>query len=163
KSGWLDATFVEQGLFGAALLRPEQLFGLTGLDNISHALFWSLGINITLYVAVSLMRSPTAQEARQARLLVAVLTRDRAEPATFWRGSAEVRDLIPLVSRFLGGARTRELFERYANERGVIGVAQLRGDAGLVHFAETQLAGAIGSASARVMVASVVKEEPLGL
>jgi signal transduction histidine kinase len=32
-----------------------------------------------------------------------------------------------------------------------------------VHFAETLLAGAIGSASARVMVASVVKEEPLGL
>jgi signal transduction histidine kinase len=32
-----------------------------------------------------------------------------------------------------------------------------------VQFAETQLAGAIGSASARVMVASVVKEEPLGL
>ncbi|MDX9698148.1 MAG: sensor histidine kinase [Rhodocyclaceae bacterium] len=163
KSGWLDATFVEQGLFGAALLRPEQLFGLTGLDNISHALFWSLGINITLYVAVSLMRSPTAQEASQASLFVDVFKRDRAAPATFWRGSAEVRDLIPLVSRFLGGARTRELFERYANERGVIGVAQLRGDAGLVHFAETQLAGAIGSASARVMVASVVKEEPLGL
>jgi hypothetical protein len=32
-----------------------------------------------------------------------------------------------------------------------------------VNFAENQLAGAIGSASARVMVASVVKEEPLGL
>ncbi len=32
-----------------------------------------------------------------------------------------------------------------------------------MHFAETLLAGAIGSASARVMVASVVKEEPLGL
>jgi signal transduction histidine kinase len=39
----------------------------------------------------------------------------------------------------------------------------LQADAGLVHFAETTLAGAIGSASARVMVASVVKEEPLGL
>ena len=33
----------------------------------------------------------------------------------------------------------------------------------LVTYAETLLAGAIGSASARVMVASVVKEEPLGL
>jgi signal transduction histidine kinase len=32
-----------------------------------------------------------------------------------------------------------------------------------VSFAETLLAGAIGSASARVMVASVVTEEPLGI
>jgi signal transduction histidine kinase len=45
----------------------------------------------------------------------------------------------------------------------VIGVEELTADAGLVHFAETLLAGAIGSASARVMVSSVVKEEPLGL
>jgi signal transduction histidine kinase len=43
------------------------------------------------------------------------------------------------------------------------GIAQLPADARLVQFAETQLAGAIGSASARVMVASAVDEEPLGL
>jgi len=44
-------------------------------------------------------------------------------------------------------------------------MADLNGqaDAALVQFAETQLAGAIGSASARVMVASVVEEEPLDL
>ena len=36
-------------------------------------------------------------------------------------------------------------------------------DPTLVIYAEKLLAGAIGSASARVMVASVVKEEPLGL
>jgi signal transduction histidine kinase len=42
-------------------------------------------------------------------------------------------------------------------------VADLQADAGTVHYAETLLAGAIGSASARAMVASVVKEEPLGL
>jgi signal transduction histidine kinase len=39
----------------------------------------------------------------------------------------------------------------------------LQPDAQLVQFVETQLAGAIGSASARVMVASVVQEESLGL
>ena len=34
-------------------------------------------------------------------------------------------------------------------------------DAELVHYVEVQLAGAIGAASARVMVASVAKEEAL--
>ena len=36
-------------------------------------------------------------------------------------------------------------------------------DAGLVQFAETELAGAIGGASARIMVASVVKEDALSV
>lgn len=162
KSGWLDPGFIEHGLFGVELLKPEQLFGITGFDNITHALFWSLLFNIAAYVGVSLWRAPSAQEASQATLFVDVFKRGRAEASTFWRGSANVQDLISLVSRFLGVARTRQMFGRYARSRGFASIEELRGDAGLVHFAETQLAGAIGSASARVMVASVVQEEPLG-
>ena len=41
KSGWIDASFVLHGPFGIALLRPEALLGLTGMDNLTHALFWS--------------------------------------------------------------------------------------------------------------------------
>lgn len=163
KSGWIDPGIVEHGFLGIELLRPEQLFGLTGLDNISHALFWSLAANIGLYVAVSIMRVPTGQEASQATLFVDVFKREHAAPATFWRGSAKVQDLLPLVSRFLGAAKTRQMFNDYARERGVAGIEQIKADAALVQFAETQLAGAIGSASAHVMVSSVVQEEPLGL
>ena len=163
KSGWLDPGFLEHGAFGFALLKPEALFGLSGLDNISHALFWSLGINLLSYVCVSLMRAPTGQEASQATLFVDVFKRDKGAAETLWRGSAHVDDLLQLVSRFLGTERTRQLFGRHARERGVSGVEHMRADAALVHFAETQLAGAIGSASARVMVSSVVQEEPLGL
>lgn len=163
KSGWLDADFLVYGLFGFELLKPEALFGLVGLDNISHALFWSLTANIGCYVLVSLLRAPTGQEASQATLFVDVFERERAVPATLWRGSAHMRDLLPLVSRFLGAAKTQRLFSNYAHERGLAGIEQLNADAGLVHFAETQLAGAIGSASAHVMVSSVVQEEPLGL
>ena len=39
----------------------------------------------------------------------------------------------------------------------------IQADAQLVQFVERELAGAIGGASARVMVASVVQEEPLDL
>jgi signal transduction histidine kinase len=42
-------------------------------------------------------------------------------------------------------------------------IEQIPADAQLVQFVETQLAGAIGSASARVMVATAVEEEALGL
>jgi len=163
KSGWLDPGFLEHGLFGFAFLRPEKLFGLDGLDNISHALFWSLSANVGSYLLVSLLRAPTGQEATQATLFVDVFRRGHASPATFWRGSANVQDLVPLVARFLGLGRAERAFADYARERGAAGIAQLPPDAGLVQFAETQLAGAIGSASARVMVSSVVQEEALGL
>jgi signal transduction histidine kinase len=164
KSGWLPADFMSAGLFGIELLRPQQLFGLTGLDEIGHCLLWSLLANIGSYVGVSLIRAPDAREARQAGLFVDAL---RIEDAGVWRGgasgtAAQVTELQALAGRFLGPHRARMAFDQYARDRGV-GVARLTADADLVRFAESQLAGAIGSASARVMVASVVEEEPLGL
>jgi Na+/proline symporter/nitrogen-specific signal transduction histidine kinase len=163
KSGWIDAAFIEHGLFGIELLRPYQLFGLSGLDSITHALFWSLAANLGCYVAVSLMRPPTGQEASQATLFVDVFKRERAAPSTFWRGRAQVQDLLPLVARFLGATRTRQLFSEYARTHGFRSIEHIKADADLVQFAETQLAGTIGTSSAHVMVSSVVQEEPLGL
>jgi len=163
KSGWWQTSFVEQGPWGYALLRPEHLLGITGLDNLTHSLFWSLLANVGLFVAVSLARTPSAQETSQALLFVDVFDRTRAERPVFWRGRAEVADLLALTRRFLGEPRATRLFEQVACERGVAGIGNIVPDAQLVQFVETQLAGAIGSASARVMVSSVVTEEPLAM
>jgi Na+/proline symporter/nitrogen-specific signal transduction histidine kinase len=156
KSGWMDAGFVLRGPWGLALLRPEALFGLTGMDNLTHALFWSLLANVGLYTTVSLARPPQAAEASQALRFVDVFE-GAAHEGVFWRGRARVADLVALVGRFLGAARAQALFASQPQAPG--GTA----DPQLVQFAETQLAGAIGSASARVMVASVVEEEALAL
>jgi signal transduction histidine kinase len=51
----------------------------------------------------------------------------------------------------------------YARRANLPSVEQIRPDNALVGFSENLLAGAIGASSARVMVASVVKEEPLGM
>ena len=163
KSGWLSEAFLQGGLFGLEVLRPQELFGIVGLDPIAHSLFWSLSVNIGAYLCVSLWRRPNAVEAGQAMLFVDVFRQSRPAGGDFWRGSARVGDLLPLIGRFIGRDRARHAFADYARMRGVAGVEALQADAGLVHFAETTLAGAIGAASARVMVASVVKEEPLGL
>jgi len=159
KSGWLPVGFMSEGLFGIPALQPQALFGLTGFDEITHCMIWSLVGNVGAYVGVSLMREPDAREAQQATLFVS----GNAANLPVWRGSAGVTDLLPLTARFLGPEKAEEAFRRYAQRRGVAGIDALKPDAGLVHFAETLLAGAIGSASARVMVASVVEEEPLGL
>jgi Na+/proline symporter/nitrogen-specific signal transduction histidine kinase len=165
KSGWLPSDFLREGLFGLELLRPQQLLGLSGLDEISHSLFWSLLVNLGLYLGVSLTGRPSVEETRQATAFVDVFrhTVSSAGGSRTWRGSAQVQDLLPLIGRFLGPMRAQEAFLTYARARGQATVAELKADAELVHYAETLLAGAIGGASARAMVASVVKEEPLSL
>ena len=164
KSGWLPITFISHGLFGTDLLRPQQLFGLYGLDDITHCLFWSMLANIGCYIGVSLMKGPGAAEHSQATVFVDALNHPAVTTGSrFWRGSASVNDLQQLLGRFLGPERAQEAFTAYARGRGAKSVEALAADANLVHYAESLLAGAIGSASARVMVASVVEEEPLGL
>jgi signal transduction histidine kinase/Na+/proline symporter len=163
KAGWWHTRFIADGPFGIAALRPEQLLGLAGLDPLTHALFWSLLCNAGLYVAVSLARMPTAQEASQALLFVDVDRGSAQARPVFWRGRAQLADLQALAARFLGPARAQRLFESYAGQQGAASVAAIAPDARLVQHVETQLAGAIGSASARVMVASVVEEEALAL
>lgn len=166
KSGWLSADFLTHGLFGLELLRPQQLFGLTGMDEISHCLFWSFFANIGAYVGVSLMRPPSAAEASQATLFVDALNHTRPVGASLWRGRAEVSDLLALVGRFLGPQRAETAFAAYARRHGGMNAQSFKtmeADAELVQYAESLLAGAIGSASARAMVASVAKEEPLSL
>ena len=163
KSGWLDDGFLHHGLFGWAWLKPEAFLGLQGLDNLTHSLFWSMLLNIGAYVGVSLWRVPSAAETSQALLFVDVFHRTEGARPVFWQGRAQVHELQALVGRFLGAQRSQRLFEAYARERGAPSVQRIPADARLVQFVETQLAGAIGSASARVMVASAVEEEALDL
>ncbi|MEO0003997.1 MAG: hypothetical protein RLZZ22_1689, partial [Pseudomonadota bacterium] len=166
KSGWMADGFLRAGPWGLDWLRPEALLGLTDFDPLTHALFWSLLCNAGLYVGVSLWRRPSVAEASQALLFVDVFERSGQLQPVFWRGQASVASLLALAERFLGPERARELFERHAREQGRSDLNRLdplQADAELVHFVETQLTGAIGSASARVMVASVVEEEALAL
>src|SRR5258708_4010420 len=163
RSGWLPISLLEQGPFGIELLRPLQLFGLSGLDQITHAMIWSMIANIGSYVAVSLSVAQSADEHRQASLFVDVFKQTgETGGARFWRGTASVPDLYNLLARVFGAASADNTFAEFASAKGLRWPGDpLVADAELVHFVEVQLAGAIGAASARVMVASVVKEEAL--
>jgi Na+/proline symporter/nitrogen-specific signal transduction histidine kinase len=163
RSGWLKADLLNNGPWGLVWLKPEAFLGLGGLDSLTHALFWSLLANVGAYVGVSLWRAPSARETSQALLFVDVFHRKDDRRPVFWQGSAKVSALLPLAGRFLGAEQAQRQFELYAARVGVARVAQIPADAQLVQFVETLLTGAIGSASARVMVASVVEEEALDL
>ncbi len=164
RSGWIAETFIETGPFGLELLKPYALFGLDGFSSISHSLFWSLLLNIGAYILVSLWSRPRPIERIQATLFVDVFRPSSdAGLAPAWYGGVSVGDLHALTERFLGIERTREAFAEFARRRGRALEAAADADGDLVQYVERRLAGAIGAASARAMVASKVKGEGLGV
>jgi hypothetical protein len=164
RSGWFPLDLLEHGPFGIELLRPLALLGVTGLDQITHAMFWSMWANIGTYVLASLLFAPSADEHRQASLFVDVF-KHPSEPggARFWRGTASGPELHSLLARFLGAGGAEAALREHARTRAAGWSHEAGADAELVHFVEKQLAGVIGAASARIMVASVVKEEAMTL
>ncbi|SDI23138.1 diguanylate cyclase (GGDEF) domain-containing protein [Pseudomonas benzenivorans] len=159
RSGWLPMELLEQGPFGIALLRPQSLFGLGGLDEITHAMLWSMFANVGAYLAVSVLSEQSEIEQTQATLFVDVFKHDRgAERA--WRVSGSLPDLHALLTRFLGADKAREALTAYArSNHGEDWPREI--DAKLARYVEELLAGVIGAASARVMLASVVEVQLL--
>jgi Na+/proline symporter/signal transduction histidine kinase len=164
-SGWLPPGYLESGPFGLGFLRPYALFGLEGLDPISHSMFWSLLANLGGYVAVSSATKPSDLERRQARRFVDVFELDPrpgAEPS-LWRGDTPLDEVRDLLERFLGPERTEKAFDAWAESRGIDLRGRVTADAELVEYAEKLLAGTTGAASARVALASVAREQKLGV
>jgi Na+/proline symporter/nitrogen-specific signal transduction histidine kinase len=154
RSEWLPIGFLEHGPLGIELLKPLALFGVSGLDQITHAMIWSMVANVGAFVGVSLLHAPSVEEHRQAALFVDVFKRPAGAGARFRRGTASDAELFNLLARFVGLRAAGEAFAEHAR-RGA--------GTDLVHFVENQLAGVIGAASAHIMLASVVKEEVLTL
>ena len=160
KSGLIAASFVDHGLFGIDALKPYSLFGMTGLDPVVHSFFWSMLANFGSLIGLSLVIRQSPVERAQAALFVGDF--HGADAAQLWRRTAAMPDLRTLVGRFLGHRQAEAAFLERVRRRG-LDPEGIEADAEMVLYAERLLAGAIGSASARALVGSVVKEEPLGI
>ncbi len=158
RSGRLPESFLLDGPLGIGMLKPQALFWLEGLDPTSHALFWTMVINIGLFLAFSLCSSQSVVERSQAVQFVDVFKRTATGRHT-WQGRATVGEIKQLLARFIGRVRMENTFSEL--EKSLVQVLPDEGVASVevVAFAERQLAGTIGAASARIMLASVVREE----
>lgn len=162
--GILPATFVSEGPWHFALLKPYQLLGLEGFDPVVHAFFWSMCCNLSLFVLVSLGSRRTAQELYQAELFAnATRINPQAQRPVYWKGSVTVGDLEGLLANFLGAQKAHNIFAHYARQH------QLRLEPGqqapeaLVPLTERVLTGVVGAAGARFMMKSVVAMEEVGM
>ncbi len=132
----------------SSVLAQHGLFGLDGLDPFTAGLLLSLLVNIGGLVAVSLLPPPAAAERLQMSAFLGA--GGGAEPLT---SGATVAQLMATVGRFSGLARTRRAFDDYAVACGKPLVAHGPVDAGVLAHAEHLLAGAIGAASAQMVLA----------
>ena len=163
-TGLVPESFVEDGPFGVGLLAPYALFGLDGLDEVSHSMLWSMLVNVGLFVGLSLTGRREPAEHVQASAFVDAFTHvGGGADARFWRGSATVGELRVLLARFLGDDGTRAALASYAARTGADVSPDAAAEPELVQHVEALLAGAVGSAAARFIVGSVVEEEPLAV
>jgi Na+/proline symporter/nitrogen-specific signal transduction histidine kinase len=159
KSGWLPAHFLDHGPFNIEFLKPYQLFGLELFDPITHSVFWSMLVNIGVLVGISLIDRQSTMDRIQASLFVDVYR--HSGDTHLWKGKAMITELRDLLTRFIGLHQTERAFAAYASSHQVDFSKDIQADAELVEFAERLLSGAIGAASARVMVSSVVEGEEI--
>ncbi len=162
EAGLLSKSIMQEGLFGMSWLRPQSLFGLE-FSPVAHSLFWSLFFNITAYVAISAFTSQNSQERNQAELFVDIFKyADSYDEAVIWKGIAHKKNLEELLARFVGENKAKNLLNEFEQKnQGKLYADEAERNAKLVKYAEKILATAIGSTSARILVASVVQEEML--
>ena len=158
-----NANFVKDGLFGYPWLNPTHLFRLDYLTPESNAFLWSISFNTLTFVAFSLRTKGNYRERNYAEMFVNHENYGNLQEGGFiWKGEAYVADIKRLLSRFLGEQRTTRAL-RLFNKKYNISETEERADARLINFSEKLLTGSIGSASAKILLASVSKETPISL
>ncbi len=153
---------IDHGPWGIAMLRPQGLLGLDGLDPLVHALIWSLGINTLIFLFVSGLSEARPLERLQAALFVDVYRTDASGTARFAQGSATSEDMFVLAQRILGAVPARELFDTMARDQGRPGQLPIPDDAMVLRL-ERELSGSVGAASAHAMVGRIAGRQAVGM
>lgn len=157
-SGFFGRKILDDGLFGLGILRPQALFGFTDWAPLTHGVFWSLSINVVLFVLVSWLTRPAPIEKLQANVFVPSSLTQISPSYMLWRSRVTVEELLATIARYLGEERTRRSFENFAASRGLALEPKREADVHLLRYAEHLLASAIGAASSRLVLSLLLRK-----
>lgn len=144
-SGWLPPAFAESGPLGLTLFAPHALFGIGGMDHFTHGLVWSLLINVSSLIVLSVLPRRWTQATASGR------------PQS--GRSATITQVQALVARFAGLNRSERAFAEFFATDGKTVTADSQADPETLAFAERLLAGAIGAASARELITTAIGQD----
>ena len=156
-SGWFQDTLLTNGPFGIALLKPTELFGLTGLDIWSHSLFWSMLFNIGSYIICSILLTQNEQEREQVHKFIGVFGRNELHRRSERKRLSKpvtTEQFVSLMSKFIGEYEARRALVLFSQSRDIsrdeaVSEFELPN---LKLFTEKTLAGSVGGAAARAIV-----------
>lgn len=149
-----DVAWVTQGLWHIPWLTPTALLGLSGLDNISHGLFYSLLVNVGCFVLISLMKDQSVGEVLQADVFV-----NRKQVAL--ERHLSIEDQASLLHRFINKEEADALLVR-AKALGSELQLQARREE-LVDYTRLKLSGVLGSASTRMVMNAASRSQQVPL
>jgi Na+/proline symporter/nitrogen-specific signal transduction histidine kinase len=148
-----EAVFTD-GLFGLAWLRPHALFGTQAMDPITHALVWSLALNVLAFCLGSLFTFPGPVERLQGAAFVNVFE-GTVGPQRWARGRAEPEALLGMGQRILGEEVALSFFQAEARAQGKEGFLP-DPTPDFLDRLEARLSGSVGAATAHAMISQLV-------
>ncbi len=143
-----EASFIYQ-LANSEFFNIKSLFGITGLEKWTHAIFWSLLFNIVFFIGVSVFTRQSKEEEIQSYIFVESYDKAR-QPGL--AGSYNINDIENILSQYLGTIEARKAIDDFLNRKNKkredissIELLELR------HEAEKFLSGAIGTSMASII------------
>jgi len=154
---------VKNGPFGISFLKPTDLFGLD-LDIWTNSVFWTLLVNCSLYVLVSLLTKPSPEEEAIINSFVDIY-QEKGELVKLDRGAIHlgtVEELEATLARYIGKARAKQqvdaVLARLGTSRDRIDARQLLE---LWSQFEKTLTGSVGPSATRMIVEEQVPVKPV--
>lgn len=138
-------------------------FAIPYLGRIPQIFFWSILVNTSLFTIISVSVKGNYRERNFAELYVDIDKYiQNHENAFIWRGTAYVSDIKNILERFLGKNKTEQAL-RIFNLKYNIDSQTETADSRFIKFSENLLAGRIGTASAKILIEGVTKEDKISL
>lgn len=155
-TGWVNDGLINQGLFGWNWTRPTALFG-SELDQMTHGILWSLGLNTAAYILLSLVTRQRIREKIQLAAFFQEFDPRHDNPTNQgWQGEVLISDLQALTDRFMGEERSESVFHNYERRNAIRLYPHREASTHLRKYIERQLASVIGASTARVVLESTL-------
>ena len=143
--------------------RILQFFKIPYLETIPQVFFWSLLANATVFTIISVSSKGNYRERNYAEIYVDINRYiQNHEGAYIWKGKANVSDIRRILVRFLGDKKTKQALKIF-NLKYNIDDENDTADSRFIKFSENLLSGRIGTASAKILIEGVTKEDKISL
>ena len=158
----IPADVMAQGPWGLGWLRPQALFGITGIDPLMHAVLWSMLFNALVFFTVSILTFPAPLERLQGAAFVNVFDTDGPGTRNLDHRRGRGRRPAGDGATAAGPQAAQAIFRQAAGQQGKEGYLPAVTPA-FVEELERELAGSVGAATAHAMIAQIAKGRPVSV